>query len=443
MTLAAPEHRTIVDRLAQTALFGELPRADLERLTAMGELLHLAPGEFLLHEGHEADALYLILDGELDVTKRSGDSEIPLVRVGPGSLQGDIAALEGGRRLASVRAVTATEAFRVPRSALRELISSGPDVAFAIIGTALSRLRGMEATLREREKLAGLGTLAAGVAHELNNPAASALRSVAALEAALKRLEALPRPAALPSDPAGMGAVLSGLDRADEIDALATLTGDTAAAATLVDAGWRSGTLAAQPAEAVRWLAADLEAHQLLAELRMAVGRIAEIVQAVKGYAYLDQAPVQCVDVRTGLEQTLVILQHRLKEGVAVSRALAEDLPAIEVYGSELNQVWTNLIDNAVDAMNGKGSLEVAATRDPDGDGVVVEICDSGPGIPAPVRGRLFEPFFTTKPPGKGTGLGLYLAHGVVARHGGRINVETAPGRTCFSVTLPALLPRR
>jgi signal transduction histidine kinase len=160
----------------------------------------------------------------------------------------------------------------------------------------------------------------------------------------------------------------------------------------------------------------------------------------VKSYAYLDQAPVQRIDVRTGLNNTLVILQHKLREGIDVLRDYAADLPEIEAYGSELNQVWTNIIDNAIQAMDGRGALEVRAERTDD-DGVRVTICDNGPGIPPQAIPHLFEPFFTTKPPGVGTGLGLHISHNVVQRHGGRIEVESQPGQTCFIVTLPPTLP--
>jgi signal transduction histidine kinase len=208
-----------------------------------------------------------------------------------------------------------------------------------------------------------------------------------------------------------------------------------------VDAGWTVPRLEELPAEVLPWLAADASVHVLLGELRMAVGRISEIVGAVKGYAYLDQAPVQRVDVRAGLEQTLVILRHRLRDGVDVVREFDEELPEIEAFGSELNQVWTNLVDNAIDAMEGRGTLTLRAESDPEGDGVRVTVCDSGSGIPDEIRARLFEPFYTTKPPGKGTGLGLHISHNVVGRHGGRIEVASEPGSTCFVVSLPASLP--
>ena len=233
------------------------------------------------------------------------------------------------------------------------------------------------------------------------------------------------------------------MERADRIDAVAALTGDARAAGALVDAGWTAEALAAEAPDAIPWIAADAEVHLLLDELAMAIGRMSEIVGAVKGYAYLDQAPVQRIDLRTGLQQTLVILRHRLKEGIEVQVDLPDDMPEIEAYGSELNQVWTNLIDNAVDAMDGRGRLTIGAEREADGEGVRITICDSGPGIPPEIRDRLFEPFFTTKPPGKGTGLGLHISYNVVATHGGSLEVESEPGRTCFIVSLPVTLPER
>ncbi|HET7685619.1 MAG TPA: HAMP domain-containing sensor histidine kinase, partial [Candidatus Limnocylindria bacterium] len=180
-------------------------------------------------------------------------------------------------------------------------------------------------------------------------------------------------------------------------------------------------------------------ASALLGEVAMAAERMSEIVRAVKGYAYLDQAPVQRVDLRAGLEDTLVILRHRLRD-VEVRRSFADDLPDIEGHGGELNQVWTNIIDNAIDAMDGRGTLDIGLEAD--GNAVRVSICDDGPGIPPDLLPRLFEPFLTTKPQGVGTGLGLHIAHQVVARHGGRLEVTSHPGRTCFAVTLPGVQPR-
>jgi signal transduction histidine kinase len=439
-----------LDALRATPIFSEVPDEHLQRLAEQAIPMSLSEGDFLINEGDQADDMFVVVSGEFDVTKRSGTSEIPLARVGPGAIQGELAALERGKRMASVRAATDAEVLRIPYLALRDLLSGGPDAALSIVRTVIGRLRGMEATLRQREKLAGLGTLAAGLAHELNNPAAAIRRSVDALDQAVAARNALHPPHSLTLlRPAGR-ASLDALDRADAVDEIDDLIGDTEMAAALVDAGWSTDELrsafagldAAAAREAAAWLAATATVETLIGEVRMAGERISEIVGAVKSYAYLDQAPVQRIDVRKGLDDTLVILRHKLKEGgIEVTRDYDPDLPEIEAWGSELNQVWTNLIDNAADAMGGKGGISIQARRF-DADEIQVTICDTGPGIPEGVASKIFEPFFTTKPPGIGSGLGLHISHNVVVRHGGRIDLETEPGRTCFLVTLPMTLPK-
>jgi len=420
------------EALHATQLFADLPDHELRELVEMSELIDLPAGQLLIREGTDGDAFFVIVSGEVEVTKRSGDGALPLARLGPGGIVGEMAVIEGRPRNASVTAVGPVEVLRVPSDALLRVLER-PASALVILRTVMQRLRSTEALLREREKLAGLGTLAAGLAHELNNPAAAAARSVRALADALTVSEAqadlMPRP------PVDAAQPRSALERADRIEAVVALGADHEAATALVDAGWTAEALGALPPLVHRRLAAEASVHQLLGELGMAVGRISEVVASVKGYAYLDQAPMQRVDVRVGLGQTLVILRHRLG-GIGVVSELADDLPEIEAYGSELNQVWTNLIDNAIDAMDGRGTLAISAARESQ-DGVRVSICDSGAGIAEEMRERLFEPFATNKPPGEGTGLGLHVSHTVVARHGGRIEVDSAPGRTCFTVILP------
>jgi signal transduction histidine kinase len=437
-----------LDALRATSIFAEVPDEHLQRLAEHAIPMSLQEGEFLIREGDQADDLFVVVSGRFDVTKRSGTSEIPIATVGPGAIQGELAALERGKRLASVQAVTDAEVLRIPYLAMRDLLSGGPDAALSIIRTVIGRLRGMEATLRQREKLAGLGTLAAGLAHELNNPAAAIRRSVEALDQAIAARNELHPPHALTLlRPAGR-ARLDALTRADAVDEIEALIGDTEMAAALVDAGWTSDELrsafagmdAAGAREAAAWLAATATVETLIGEVRMAGDRISEIVGAVKSYAYLDQAPIQRIDVRKGLDDTLVILRHKLKAGIEVTRDYQPDLPEIEAWGSELNQVWTNLIDNAADAMDGKGAISIRAERF-DADEVRVSICDTGPGIPPDVAAKIFEPFFTTKPPGIGSGLGLHISHQVVVRHGGRVDLETEPGKTCFIVTLPVTMP--
>ncbi|HJW83047.1 MAG TPA: ATP-binding protein, partial [Anaerolineae bacterium] len=191
----------------------------------------------------------------------------------------------------------------------------------------------------------------------------------------------------------------------------------------------------------IRWLGVGCSVYALLSEVSTSAERISEIVKAVKAYSYLDRAPIQDVDVHEGLENTLVILRHKLKHGIRILREYAPNLPRIEAYGSQLNQVWTNIIDNAVDAMQGQGDL-ILQTQLKDG-AIEVEIGDTGPGIAADIQPRIFEAFFTTKPPGVGTGLGLNIAYNIVVQqHGGQIRVASEPGRTRFSVTLPIQLKR-
>jgi signal transduction histidine kinase len=435
-----------IDALRAAPLFTGLSDADLQRLADTVERQKLAAGELLIREGDPGDAMYVIVSGELEVTKRAGATEQPLARVGPGAIQGEIAALQGTERAASVRALTDVEVLRVPREGLLALLDSGPDAALALVRTVLERLRSLELFVRQREKLAGLGTLAAGLAHELNNPAAAIRRSVSLLDEALKARDKLHPPHDLMGiQPNSDRAPTDPLARADAVDELLELVGDSEAAAALVDAGWSAAELrdafAGMDAETARdsaaWLAASADIEALLREVNMAGERISEIVGAVKSYAFLDQAPVQRIDVRKGLDDTLVILRSKLRAGVDVTRYYAPELPEIEGYGSELNQVWTNLVDNAVDAMDGRGAIDIHADPTDEG-GVQVRICDTGPGIPPDVLPRLFEPFFTTKAPGVGTGLGLHITHAAVSRHGGRIEVESEPGQgTCFIVTLP------
>ena len=452
--------------LRRVPLFAELSEEDLLSVAGGGVPVELAPGAILAAEGEPGDALFVILSGELQVVKKSRRTEVPIAVLGPGEIVGEMAIFEAQPRMASVRAVSPTRVVRIARDEILELLRTRPSATLSMLRTVMGRLRSTEAMLREREKLAALGTLSAGLAHELNNPAAAVQRSASLLKDELDRWAAATGAlgavvddqahaeyiAELATEVARHAAepvALDPLDASDMAWELETFLSDRGIAdpgelaSALVIGGWDRAHLdrieAQFPGEAlgrvVAWLAAGSAVHALVAEVGTGAHRISEIVKAVKEYSFMDQAPAQRVDVRSGLDNTLVILRPKLKAGVTVARDYEADLPEIDAFGSELNQVWTNILDNAIDAMGGAGEIRIRAfTRDAD---LVVEICDNGPGMPPEVRDRIFEPFYTTKGPGSGTGLGLHISHNVVARHGGRINVRSRPGETCFEVCLP------
>lgn len=336
-----------------------------------------------------------------------------------------------------------------------------------VFGADVSAQKSAERALRHSEKLAMLGTLAAGVTHELNNPAAATCRAAEQLREAFRAREAATRAldaTALPDDARMQLLAIdaAGRERAlrqEMLDPMARADREAALEDWLVarhvpDAWQLAPSLAAQdvtietldalsadvPADsvapAVTWLATGFPVHALLNDIRDGSARIAEIVQALKVYSHLGQAPVQSVDLRTEIDSTLVILRSKLRNGITVKREFDDGVPEVAASGGELNQVWTHLINNAVDALGGEGTITIRTRRD--GAWAVVEIEDDGPGIPAEHQSRVFDPFFTTKEPGKGTGLGLATSHSIVTdQHRGRIAVRSHPGCTCFTVMLP------
>ena len=458
---------SVQEFLRKIPLFADLPEPDLLRLCSMVEELRVGAGELLFGEGSQGTRAYIIQQGELEILKASGGREVLIAVRKPGEVIGEISLLQASPRTASVRARTDAVLLSLEKEQLDQLLQTSSTALQAMFHTVLSRWRGMEAMLRQSEKLAQLGTLTAGVAHELNNPASAVQRASGQLEPALQGFQraslALSR---LELDGAQSQALEAATQRALELSARPPVLEALARSDREGELeGWLKRHGVADPWEQAPLLvnldydAARLEAlarsfpnaqlpvvltsltatyavHNLLAEIGAGAGRISQIVKALKTYSYLDQAPVQAVDVREGLEDTLLILRSKLNEGISVRREYAPDLPRIQGYGSELNQVWTNLIDNAADAVGGKGEIVLRARRE--GDSVIVEVQDSGPGIPAEIKDRIFDPFFTTKPVGQGTGLGLDISYNIVVnKHRGDIKVNSEPGKTVFEVWLP------
>jgi signal transduction histidine kinase len=458
-----------LDEVRRVPLFADLSEEDLEQLYEMAKTISIHPGELVFEEGAPGDALYVILDGELEITKRQGGQDVVLAVRRAGEFIGEMSLLEHTPRSASVRALHESRLLMISQAAFETLLSCSPSAHLTMLRAVTSRLRSTESMLVQSEKMAALGTLAAGLAHELNNPAAAIRRSAAQLRDALAEWEHLatelsaltyPRQTEIVNalreetvrrmaSPA-LSDPLSLSDQESELQEWLEDHGVEQAwefAPVLVSSGWDWDQLerlterfsTEELPVVVRWLSAGSSVYGLLEEVVKSAEQISEIIEAVKTYSYLDQAPIQEVDIRESLENTLVILRPKIKAGISLTRDYADDVPRIEAYGSELNQVWSNIINNAIDATRGQGEL-VLRTYTEDGD-VAVEIIDNGPGIPLEIQPRIFEPFFTTKAPGAGTGLGLHIAYNIVVhKHNGQIQVASKPGKTRFRVVLPVQL---
>ncbi|HET9590540.1 MAG TPA: ATP-binding protein [Anaerolineales bacterium] len=453
--------------LRKSPLFNGLSDQELQQLMDDAEPVSLRAGEILIRQNDLGDCAYVVLAGEFEVQKQSGQSLIKIDLRTPGDVVGEMALLSRGPRNATVIAKTDGETLRIPQEAFEKLLASSSTVALTVLHWVISRLTQNEALLHQQEKMASLGTLSAGLAHELNNPAAAAQRSASQLGETQARWLGLTHRIEVAAfeenqtewfhsfmqetarrfeSPLKFDA-LEKIDLVDQLQAWLETNGTESAwelAPAMVSFGWNSEALEELKRQlspalfhlSIQWLGTGCLMMGLLSEVLQTTERISQIVHAIKSYTYLDQAPLLEVDVHEGLENTLVIMQHKLKKGVTVKREYSPSLPRIEAFASELNQVWTNIIDNAVDAMSGKGELRIK-TFEAD-NRVVVEIADNGPGIPDDIQTRIFDPFFTTKPPGQGTGLGLHISHDIVAnRHQGQLLVESKPGETKFKIILP------
>jgi len=456
-----------LEELRTVDLFEELDDTQLAEWVAVARTYHVEPGGVIAEQGEEPPGLQLLLQGDAQATMIDAGGSEPVGRQKAPTWMGAIAVLTGGSLGVRMQATTACRMAIVEAEEFRRLAFVQPAIHHRVmqqVAPVMSRVTSIE---QSRERLTSLGTMAAGLAHELNNPAAAARRAAAQMtdalevigaalarfvEAGVERREA-EQLLALQQQALAQAASSTALEALDASDAEEELLARLEAlgveepwrlaeplAVAGVDQAWldRVAELAG-PATgaALRWVAASLTAGRLAAELEESTERMSSLVGAVKAYAYMDRGELVEVDLHEGLETTLAVLGYKLKHTqIAVVRDYERTLPKLTVRGSELNQVWTNLLDNAIDALGEKGTITIA-TR-PDGGCAQVEIADDGPGIPEDVAERVFDPFFTTKDVGQGTGLGLATARRIVVdRHDGSLTLETKPGRTTFRVRLP------
>jgi signal transduction histidine kinase/predicted CoA-binding protein len=452
--------------LKKIPFFAGLPDEVLKRLCEIIVEINLEAGEVLFTEGSSGDKAYVIKEGEIEIYKSVDGRKVQLAIRQPGDVIGEMSMLETSTRNASGQALTDSKLLAISHDQLNHLLDSSPSAARAMIYTTAARLKTTELLLRDSEKMAQIGSLTAGIAHELNNPASATQRGAAQLKETLgllqhaqlnliqadlsqsqiELLSELDEQARLRSSHPESLNSLNRSDREYEMEVWLDSKGIEDAweiAPILVNLGYQPEQLdflyekfTSQKIPAIiSWLGKTYNTYSLLEEISQGASRISDIVKSLMSYSYHDQAPIQEIDLHESLDNTIVMLRNKLKQGVNVKREYAEDIPRILAYGSELNQVWTNIIDNAIQAMDGKGEIVIRTYRDD--DQVIIEIEDNGPGIPDDIQSKVFSPFFTTKPVGKGTGLGLNISYNIVKKHKGVIKLFSKPGFTCFQVTIP------
>ncbi len=455
--------------LRAVPLFAKLEEDDLCRLEERSEVIRLAAGEELFAEGQPGQRAFVIHTGEIEIVKQTGDREVLLAVRKAGEVIGEMALLQDAPRSATARARTDAELIAIPKAEIDALMESSIGAVQAFFRVLLDRWQQTQALLTQNERMAQLGTLTAGLAHELNNPAAAVNRAAGQLRASVAELVSAERGLSTGVDRSRQAAIEALRGRLDEIEPPAALDAITRSDLeaevedTLMDAGfddaWKlapavvesglveavdeivevAGDDAANLLEAIR---AGHDVASLLHEVEEGTRRLSAIVRALKSYSYLDQAPVQEVDLTTGIEDTLLILKSKLSD-IEVRREYADDLPTIQAYGAELNQVWTNLFDNAADAIHQTGRSDgvIVVRAFPENGQVMIEVEDNGFGIAPESIHRVFDSFFTTKPPGSGTGLGLNITYAIVVhKHRGDITVTSEPGKTVFRVELPRVV---
>ncbi len=438
-----------------------------------GEVIHLNAGDTLFFEGDAAHSFYVVLDGVLEVSRMLKGQKVVITTFTKGMTGGEVPLLSGTPHLANGVAMTDLRLLKIDEADFWSLIGNCSTVRQRVLANMAGRTQALHRLSYQREKLASLGTMAAGLAHELNNPASAAKRTAERLGEVLHAFnrhstemlkwamfKAHVDKAGFPFQPLVDimqidGISMDPLQKADLEDDLADwleqhgLEDPWDAAATLVSVGFTRESLLdffhrlvpEHVANALNWLHKDVEMRLLSAELMRSTARISELITAMKSYTYMDKAVDKIkLDLHDGIDNTLVILNHKLKrKRISVEKEYDRSLPMINAYGSELNQVWTNLIDNAVYAVSTGGTIRLQTYCSPtDPDKVIVDVSDDGVGIPDEIADRIFDPFFTTKAPGEGTGLGLEISYRIIVnQHGGSINIFSDNGMTTCRVSLP------
>jgi signal transduction histidine kinase len=449
--------------LLRVPAFAGLPEDQIDWFISQSQALSLKPEDTYIHQGDPADGMFVVLEGQLQGRGEFGGEAVTIP-----TKAGDITGVLPFSRMKQFpltgKAITNSRLLRFPASRFPELVQKMPELTGRLVGLMSDRIREATRVEQQRDRLAGLGKLSAGLAHELNNPASAAKRATSQLRDMLKQIkdashalgareltsaqkaeiEKLEASLIQKDGPPPDSLTISTLE--DQLDALLRSHGQNdlwQLSANLARKGATTALLeslfAALDPDTARAalcrIAASLEIAGLLNEIESSTSRISDLVRAIKEYTFMDQSPVQNVDIVKSLETTLTIMNHKLKRGVAVERDYQPVPLLVDSFGSELNQVWTNIIDNAIDAMRGNGTLRVRTYRDD--NCAMVEIGDTGPGIPADIQPHIFEPFFTTKGVGEGTGLGLDTVQRIVRKHKGSVQVASRPGDTRFQVLLP------
>ncbi len=449
--------------LLRVPAFADLPEDQIAWFLSRSEEMQIKAGETYVRQGDPADWLFVILEGQFQWRGEFG-GETVVFSGKPGDVTGVLPFSRMKQFAVTGRAVTDGRILRFSTSQFSELVQRMPELTTRLVGLMSDRIRETTRIEQQRDRLASLGKLSAGLAHELNNPASAAKRATSQLRVILKKIKdashELGKRDLTPAQRAEIESLevsftvqdvpppdpLTISDLEDKLDSLLRSHGQNDL--WMLAAGLARRNIQAEVLEslfskldavtaraALVRIAASVEVASLLHEIESSTSRISDLVGAIKQYTYMDQSAVQNVDIVKSLEITLTILNHKLKQGVAVQRDYQRVPLLVNSFGSELNQVWTNVIDNAIDAMHGKGELRVRTYRED--DCVVVEIADNGPGISPEVQPHIFEPFFTTKAVGEGTGLGLDTVQRIVKKHRGSIQVTSKPGDTRFQIWLP------